>query len=53
MTNFTAQQLKDAMIDLYPKKDAISCKAYRIAFGLLEARIGCDKLDQFLTAHGM
>gem|GEM_PF-3813243 len=31
MTNFTAKQLKDAMIELYSKKDESSCMAYRVA----------------------
>ena len=49
----TTQNLKDAMIDLYNKKDAASESAYRMAFDLLEAKIGEDKLDQFLDAYGM
>lgn len=53
MNNFTAKQLKDAMIDLYSKSDEISCIAYRIAFDLLEAKIGEEKMDQFLDAYGM
>ena len=53
MINFTAQQLKDAMVDLYNKKDAASELAYRMAFDLLENKIGGDKLDQFLDAYGL
>lgn len=53
MANFTEKQLKDAMIDLYKKNDEISCKAYRIAFDLLEDKIGEEKMDQFLDAYGM
>ena len=53
MNNLTAKQIKDAMIDLYNKSDEISCAAYRVAFDLLEAKIGGDKLDQFLDAYGM
>ena len=53
MINITAQQLKDAMIDLYSKKDAASGTAYRLAFDMLESKIGEDKLDQFLDAYGL
>lgn len=53
MDKFTAQQLKDAMIDLYPKKDQDSNRSYRLAFDLLEAKIGEEKLDQFLDAYGL
>jgi hypothetical protein len=53
MKNLSAKQLKDAMINLYNKNDDISCKAYRIAFDLLEAEVGEEKMDQFLDAHGM
>jgi hypothetical protein len=53
MKDFTAQQLKDAIINLYPKKDAASCAAYRLAFDLLEQKIGGDKLDQFCDAYGI
>lgn len=53
MTNFTVQQLKDAMIELYSKKDDASNRAYRVAFDLLEAKIGEEKMDQFLDAYGM
>ena len=53
MQNFTADQLKKAMIDLYPRKDDLSCKAYRIAFDLLEAKIGEEKMDQFLDSYGL
>jgi len=53
MINLTAQQLKDAMIELYSKKDQASDIAYRIAFDLLESKIGGDKLDQFLDAYGL
>ncbi len=53
MNNFTSQQLKDAMIDLYNKKDASSEAAYRMAFDMLENKIGGDKLDQFLDAYGL
>ena len=49
----TTQQLKDAMIDLYNKKDNASNAAYRVAFDLLEAKLGDDKMDQFLDAYGM
>lgn len=52
MNNFTAKQLKDAMIELYNRKDAASEAAYRLAFDLLEGKIGGDKLDQFLDAYG-
>lgn len=53
MKNFTVQQLKDAMIELYSKKDDASNRAYRVAFDLLEAKIGEEKMDQFLDAYGM
>lgn len=53
MKNFTADQLKEAMISLYSKKDDLSFKAYQIAFELLEEKIGGEKLDQFLDAYGM
>ena len=53
MTNFTVKQLKDAMIELYPRKDDLSNRAYRIAFDLLEAKIGWEELDRFLDAHGL
>ena len=49
----TVQKLKDAMIGLYKKNDEESNAAYRVAFDLLEAKIGEDKLDQFLDAYGM
>lgn len=52
MINFTAQQIKDAMIELYNKKDSASESAYMMAFDLLENKIGGDKLDQFLDAYG-
>jgi len=53
MTTLTAKQLKDAMINLYPLKDDASCRAYRLAFDLLEQKIGEEKLDQFLDAYGL
>ena len=53
MINFTAQQLKDAMIELYSKKDSASEAAYRMAFDCLEQKIGEAKLDQFLDAYGL
>ena len=53
MKNFTAQQIKDAMIELYPRKDDLSNRAYRIAFDLLEEKIGEDAMDQFLEAYGL
>ena len=53
MNTFTAQQLKDAIIDLYPRTDRESLKAYQLAFDLLEARIGEEKMDQFLSAYGI
>jgi len=53
MKNLTAKQLKDAMIELFPKKDPVSFAAYQVAFDLLEEKIGGDKLDQFLDAYGM
>jgi hypothetical protein len=53
MKNFTTQQLKDAMVALYPKKDDLSCAAYRLAFDLLEAKIGEEKFNQFLEAYGL
>jgi len=53
MTNFSVKQLKNAMIELFPKKDAVSFAAYQVAFDLLEEKIGGDKLDQFLDAYGM
>ena len=52
MNKFTAQQLKDAMIELYPRKDQDSNRAYRLAFDLLESKIGEEKMDQFLDAYG-
>lgn len=52
MTNWTVNQLKDAMIELYSKNDSASSAAYRIAFDLLEQKIGEEKLDQFLDAYG-
>jgi hypothetical protein len=53
MKNFTAKQLKDAMIELYPRNDDASNKAYRLAFDLLESKIGEEKMDQFLDAYGL
>ena len=53
MSNFTVKQLKDAMIELYPRNDELSGKAYRVAFDLLESKIGEDKMDQFLDAYGL
>lgn len=53
MSKFTAQQLKDAMIELYNKKDAASKAAYMMAFDMLENKIGGDKLDQFLDSYGL
>ena len=53
MTNFTVQQIKAAMIELYPRKDDLSNRAYRIAFDLLEAKIGEDEMDKFLEAYGL
>ena len=53
MKNFTERQLKDAMIELYPRKDQDSTDAYALAFDLLEAKIGGDKLDKFLDAYGL
>jgi hypothetical protein len=53
MTKYTAKQLKDVMLELYNRNDDLSNSAYRIAFDLLEAKIGGDKLDQFLNAYGM
>ena len=41
------------MVELYSKKDEASDIAYRMAFDLLEAKIGEDKLDQFLDAYGL
>lgn len=49
----TASQLKEAMVSLYNKKDNASDMAYRLAFDLLEAKIGEDKMDEFLDAYGM
>ena len=53
MTNFTVKQIKDAMIELYSKKNAASEAAYMMAFDMLENKIGGDKLDQFLDAYGL
>ena len=53
MNNFSVKQLKEAMVDLYNKKDRTSAMAYRIAFDLLESKIGEDKMDQFLDSYGM
>jgi len=53
MKTFTIKQLKEAMISLYPLNDDLSCKAYGIAFSLLEEKIGGDKLDDFLDAYGL
>ena len=49
----TTKQLKDAMIELYSKKDDASNAAYMVAFDLLEAKLGDDKMDQFLDAYGL
>lgn len=53
MNTFTIKQLKDAMIDLYPKQDKTSCIAYRMAFDLLESKISDSEMDQFLDAYGL
>ena len=53
MNDFTVKQLKDAMIDLYKKNDKLNSIAYRLAFDLLEAKIGEEEMDQFLDAYGM
>ena len=53
MTNYTVQQLKDALISLYSLKDDISFKAYQICFDLLESKIGEEKMDKFLEAYGI
>jgi len=53
MTNYTVKQLKDAMIELYPRKDDLSNKAYRIAYDLLESKIGEDAMFDFLDAYGI
>lgn len=53
MKDFTVQQLKDAMIALYPRKDDDSCRAYRLAFDLLEEKIGWEKMDQFCSAYNL
>ena len=53
MNKFTVKQLKEAMVELYGKKDEESNMAYRIAFDLLEQKIGEEALDQFLDAYGM
>jgi hypothetical protein len=53
MKNFTAKQLKEAIIELYPRKDQSSVAAYRVAFDLLETKIGEEKMDAFLEAYGI
>ena len=53
MDIFSVESLKESMLNLYCKKDEISNIAYRIAFDMLEEKIGYEKLDQFLTAHNI
>lgn len=49
----TTQLLKDALIELYSRKDDASDAAYRLAFDLLNAKLGDEKFDQFLDAYGL
>ena len=53
MKNSSVQQLKDAMVELYPRKDELGCIAYRIAFGMLEEKLSDEEIDRFLDAYGM
>ena len=53
MTNFTVKQIKDAMIELYQRNDELSNRAYRLAFDILEEKIGGDELDKFLDENGL
>jgi hypothetical protein len=53
MKNLTVSQLKNAMIELYPLKDADSEAAYRLAFDLLESKLSDEKFDQFLDSYGL
>jgi hypothetical protein len=50
---FTVEQLKNAMIELYPRKDKESDMAYRLAFDVLENKIGEGALYKFLDAYGL
>jgi len=53
MKDFNIQQLKDAMIELYNKKDDASGAAYRLAFDMLESKMDDDDFDQFLDAYNI
>lgn len=53
MNNYSVQQLKDALINLYSLSGDVNLKAYQLCFELLEAKIGEDAMDSFLEAYNI
>lgn len=53
MSKFTTEQLQQAMIDLYPKKDIDSCTAYAMTFEEVHKRMGDEAFDAWLEANGL
>lgn len=52
MNKFTTEQLKEALIGLYGRKDEDSNAAYALAFDELNRRMGDQAFDAFLDANG-
>jgi hypothetical protein len=53
MNKFTTEQLKEALIGLYARKDADSNAAYALAFEELNRRMGDQAFDAFLDQNGL
>lgn len=53
MNKFTTEQLKEALIGLYARKDEDSNAAYALAFDELNRRMGDQAFDAFLDANGL
>lgn len=53
MNKFTTEQLQNALLGLYNKKDADSNAAYAMTFEELNLRMGDDAFDAFLDANGL
>ena len=52
MEKFTTQQLQDALIGLYPKKDADSAAAFAMTFDEVAKRMGDVEFDAWCEKQG-
>lgn len=53
MQRYSTAQLQQAMLGLFPRKDADSCAAYALAFEEVHRRMGDAEFDAWLDANGL